>query len=215
MIVLATPCFGGMVNYRYVTSVLALCANPSPKFLVMFLANSSLVTRARNIMVAKFLETPDATHILFVDADTIFKPEDAYRLLAANEDVVAGRYPLKTYPIEPVGEAVPGAEVREDGFVEAMYGGTGFMLIHRSVFVRMLDQYPEITYHTKEPGVDHHAFFECGIEPETKVYFGEDVMFCHRWRQMGGQVWLDTKSRLSHVGTHNFSFDGEGEAGPP
>jgi len=55
----------------------------------------SLVSRARNAAVAHFLEDKENTHILFIDSDIIFEPEDVFKLLQSNKEVVAGIYPKK------------------------------------------------------------------------------------------------------------------------
>ena len=42
------------------------------------------------------------------------------------------------------------------------------------------------------------------IDPETGTYLSEDFTFCHRWRKIGGKVWLDTRTALKHVGSYEF-----------
>jgi hypothetical protein len=61
--------------------------------------NESLITRARNNMVADFLET-DATHLFFIDADMTFTTLDILNILNADQDVVGGACPTKTIPKE-------------------------------------------------------------------------------------------------------------------
>jgi hypothetical protein len=58
------------------------------------IANESLVTRARNVLVAYFLAS-DYTHLMFVDADIEFQTEDILKLYAHKKDVVVGAYPKK------------------------------------------------------------------------------------------------------------------------
>jgi hypothetical protein len=45
------------------------------------------------------------------------------------------------------------------------------------------------------------------IEPSSGEYLSEDYAFCHRWRSLGGKLWLDTQSRLVHVGPREFLGD--------
>ncbi|PZQ57372.1 MAG: hypothetical protein DI570_19750 [Phenylobacterium zucineum] len=52
--------------------------------------------------------------------------------------------------------------------------------------------------------------FDCVIHPETGEYLSEDYTFCHRWRAIGGEIWLDLQSRLAHVGA--FEFEGDATA---
>jgi hypothetical protein len=42
------------------------------------------------------------------------------------------------------------------------------------------------------------------IEPDTGVYLSEDYAFCRRWCKLGGEIWLDLTSRLTHTGAYNF-----------
>jgi len=65
-------------------------------FSVCLLGGDALITRARNTIVTQFLDTPAATHLLFIDADIGFSPEAALRLLRSGYPVVAGVYPAKT-----------------------------------------------------------------------------------------------------------------------
>ena len=55
----------------------------------------SLVTRARNTLVANFLDDEHATHLLFVDADIGFSPTIIKRMLDFDHEVVCAPYPMK------------------------------------------------------------------------------------------------------------------------
>ena len=46
--------------------------------------------------------------------------------------------------------------------------------------------------------------FECLIDRDTGLYLSEDYAFCQRWRDIGGEVWLDAAARLTHTGPHAF-----------
>jgi hypothetical protein len=101
-----------------------------------------------------------------------------------------------------------------NGFVKTTYAGTGFMLIERSVFTTLRDHYPDGAYRGESlsgagfsPGSTLHSFFDTLIHPRTRRYLSEDYAFCHRWRNCGGEVWLDVQSRLGHEGT--FLFEGD------
>jgi hypothetical protein len=61
---------------------------------VHLLGHDSLITRARNTLVATFLDST-ATHLLFIDADIGFAPEEVVRLMRRDQEVVVGSYPLK------------------------------------------------------------------------------------------------------------------------
>lgn len=235
-VVLATPCYGGLVTQAYLHSILKLAPYAAVHriSLTVRTANDSLIPRGRNTMVAQFLDTPGATHLMFVDADIGFDPETFGRFLAFDQDVVAGPYPLKDLDwaraarscagghltveqlreagIQYVGTTIEGAEREErDGFVTAKYAGTGFMLIRRCVLERLASAHPELQYRRANihqtagrPSDNLVDLFSPLIEPESRTYLSEDYSFCHRWRALGGKVWLDARARLKHVGSYEY-----------
>lgn len=56
----------------------------------------ALISRARSTLVAGFLDNPATTHLLFVDADISFEPQQVERLLKFDKDFCGGLYPLKS-----------------------------------------------------------------------------------------------------------------------
>ena len=108
----------------------------------------------------------------------------------------------------------------QKGFIEVMDGATGFMLIKRNVFKKMATEYPELKFipdqhinqsHDKE--FDYHktsdwnyTFFDTMIEPQSKRYLSEDYAFCRLWQNIGGKIYSDILSGMTHYG--NYSFRG-------
>jgi hypothetical protein len=97
----------------------------------------------------------------------------------------------------------------QQGFVRTAYAGTGMMLVARPVFEAVEKEFPELRYvDDTEPGAQSRvAFFDTLIHPRTGRYLSEDYAFCHRWRSLGGEVWLDTQSRIRHEGSFVFEVD--------
>jgi len=230
---LATPCFGGLVAQSYMQSVLRLmqhAAGAGFDLSLSLLGNDSLITRGRNTLVARFLDQAEATHLMFIDADIGFESAQVERMVRADRDIVAGMYPLKlndwseaaqarlsggetfdTAALRYVGLIETGAVPDTDGFVRGTYAGTGFLLIKRDALSRMIAAYPETHYRTiqswppRPASPNQYALFECMIEPETGIYLSEDYAFCRRWRDLGGEIWLDTLGSLSHSGSCEFT----------
>ncbi|MGA7673974.1 MAG: hypothetical protein WCA78_02885 [Rhizomicrobium sp.] len=227
----ATPCYGGLVHQRYMQCICMLLQYGSANGIqvsVELLGHESLITRGRNTLVAKFMDTPTATHMMFIDADTGFEVQQVLRMLAFDKEVVAGMYPLKLIDwnqqaLERVrlGETLDHAPIRfvgapcepreQDGaFVAGEYAGTGFMMIKREVFPRLFEAYPQLRYtaahNTANPSrsSNQYALFDCAIDPDTGEYLSEDYAFCQRWRKISGKIWLDTESRLVHIGSYEF-----------
>ena len=70
---------------------------PGLELSIKLLPGDSLITRARNTLVALFLGSPQYTHLLFVDTDITFHMDNVLRLLERSEQtpIVAAPYPKK------------------------------------------------------------------------------------------------------------------------
>jgi hypothetical protein len=177
----ATPMYGGMNHGLYMKSCLDLQTvmmryGIEVKF--SFLFNESLITRARNYLVDEFLRT-DFTHMMFIDSDIHFDPNDIVALMALDKDVIGGPYPKKSInwaniaetarknpDLNPkelenlVGEYVFNVVKGTQQFqvsepLEVMEIGTGHMLIKRQVFDKMAKEYPNIRYKPDHIGQAH------------------------------------------------------------
>ena len=228
-IYLAVPCYGGNLNLYFVDSMLKLqaaCRERGIGLHIDMMGGEALITRGRSRLAAAFLAHRPATHILFIDADIGFPPEQVFRLIDADKDVIAAVCPLKKIDWEKVRAAAKadvvdlqaaaiGYVVRflptadksvevEDGLAKVAYGGTGFLLIKRAAMQRLVDAHPELRAKMGDMA-DNQApvatmVFDTMIEPETGQYLSEDYAFCRRWRDLGGDIWADFSARLTHVG---------------
>ena len=169
----ATPSYSGAMASLYVRSLLGLVNAAWTHGFAMqtrFLDGDSLLTRARNRLVAEFMADAQWTHLFWIDADVGFTPDAALRLLLSGRDVVAGVYPHKHdgWPAQGLARPLPAGATQADfdalharyplnlrhtptqadadGFVEVLDAPTGFMLIARGVFERMAAAMPELRY---------------------------------------------------------------------
>jgi hypothetical protein len=201
-----------------------------------FRQGDSLVTRARNDCVAYFLANPQFTHLFWIDADIGYSPEAAFRLLLADRDVAAGVYPLKRedWPMDGVplgtnrqrfeelyarytvntgrlGEDVA-LVIDADGFMKVREVPTGFMCIKRRVFDGLIKAFPELQYvhdwpEGSVPKGFHYRFFDVMVDPESNRYLSEDYGFCRLWENIGGEMYVDANSNLSHSGERVYTGD--------
>ncbi|MEX0595033.1 MAG: hypothetical protein WD512_00930, partial [Candidatus Paceibacterota bacterium] len=176
-ILIATPMYGGMAHGLYIKSCLDLqgklgSLGIESKF--SFLFNESLITRARNYLVDEFLRS-NMTHLLFIDSDIEFNPDDVLALIALDKDVIGAPYPKKSINWKNVASAVKNippdkVDTFNYGELEGMAGdyvfnpipgtksfkvnepmevmeiGTGYMLIKREVFIKYKEEYPHLKY---------------------------------------------------------------------
>jgi hypothetical protein len=99
-IVILTPCFGGVnyVNYTIcLINTIILFQKLNFPLQVEFCKNDSLVSRARNNLIAKAMSDSNSTHFMFIDNDITWDPVDILKLVLANKQLCGGIYPLKNY----------------------------------------------------------------------------------------------------------------------
>lgn len=243
-IFVAAPMFGGKCEGIFTKStndLAAACARYGIELKFYYLFNESLVQRARNYCVDEFLRS-GCTHLMFIDSDIGFKPNDILTLLAIQVSdpekyqIVTGPYPKKTIAWEKVMHAVQLGKADENPFdlehycadyafnpiqsnltfridepVEVAEAGTGFMLIPREVFSKYDEAYPEYKYKPDHIRTKHFdgsneimAYFDCGIDPETKRYLSEDYFFCWNSRKIGISIHMCPWMELTHAGTYMF-----------
>jgi len=216
---IATPCYGGMLTDLYFHSVLLLgneLSRNNVYYGVYTIRNESLVTRARNSLVAMFLES-NYTDILFIDADIQFDSQSVLRMLSMNKHVIGGAYTAKQIPPRFTlnfcfdGDMADRKLVVDNGAIEVEEIGSGFLLIKRETLEKMMDAYPELKYnndissYSKNLDPFFYSFFDTMLDQATHRYLSEDYTFCRRWRDIGGKIWLDPKTILNHIGTYTFT----------
>lgn len=102
---------------------------------VRIMTNYCYLTAAKNTLIYAFLQSK-ATHLLMVDSDTIFVPNDIYELLEANSEVVSGTVAGRNYNWgEKRGGILCGDNPARSGTIPG--SPLGFILIKRSVFEKL------------------------------------------------------------------------------
>lgn len=179
------------------------------RYAMRFVIGSSNLPRARNELAARFLAS-GFSDAVFIDDDMGWQANAALRLIASEQKVIAavGRKKVDKPLNDPAiwcahFGAGAGEALEQDamGAVQVERAGTGMMKISREVFEQMIAAHPE----WKRPGTPdmatdvrahYYQFFK--FDDETEM--GEDYTFCERWKALGGEVWIDPKIALSHVG---------------
>jgi len=242
-IIIGTPCFGGMLHNGYFQSMLELSINFTKlniPFEMITIGNESLIQRARNGIVAKFMGDTSATHLMFIDADITFSWVHIIKLLLCGKELCGGCYPKKSFNWDKIKHQIQknstmnndelmaksldyvfnpiyhkeGENVvikLNNGMAQVKDIGTGFMLINKSVINKMIKKYPETKFINNVAGYGNnntddyfYALFDCCIDPVSKVYLSEDYLFCKRWIDIGGELWLDLSTNLNHTGIIDY-----------
>jgi len=209
------PCYGGMLTESTFMSYIKW-SNTARQLGIDWtmetLTNESLISRARNTMVAKFLANPDSTHLMFIDADIGWEPWHLLVMLNRDVDVIGGLYPMKSLPIKWCVNGFDGAEEGADGLQEVSKTGTGFFLVKRHVFDK-LNAHPATKPFINDIGLpvelNPHmkTYFDTAVRENR--YYSEDWTFCENWRDLGGRVWVDKRVLLRHTGTYTFAHESQ------
>ena len=177
-IFIATPMYGGNCAGLYMKACLdlqAILTHYGIESRFSFLFNESLITRARNYLTDEFLRS-GYTHLLFLDSDIHFDPNDIMTLLALDKDIIGGPYPKKAINWKNVKAAIQKDPNVEAGVLENVAGdyvfnpipgttqfqvteplqvmeiGTGFMMVKREVFDKFKEEYPHLRYKPDHQG---------------------------------------------------------------
>ena len=229
-LVIGTPMYGGMCTSEYTQSLLNLSesANKSDvKLTTIFLGNESLIQRGRNTVAHHFMNLPDATHLLFIDADIKFRTEDIVKMIAADKSLIVGPVALKGYNWDEIRQAAVNGEddigrtggvfninklsgidmVDENTPFEIEHGGNAFMMIRRDVFETLKPHTPIYTNGGRSlpDGVEIYDYFRVEINKDTNHLLSEDYFLCHSYRQLGGKVWCAPWVETGHFGSHLFN----------
>lgn len=249
-LVILTPCFGSICYTNYINSLLHtqdLFNTYKIPLTVLFCKNDSLVTRARNNLIAKAMNIPTMTHMLFIDNDIAWEPFDIIKLLISNKPIIGGIYPLKKYmfnriiptenntnPVKNIIDKKNNSELKmvsdtdtiqmnllkynvnyvsdemavNNNIAEVKHIATGFMLIKKNVIELMSESYNSTKYtddvgflNTEENNYAY-ALFDCGVI--NNHYYSEDWLFCHRWTNLNGSIYVDVTVNLTHTGINDF-----------
>jgi len=231
---ICTPAYGGMVNIKYMMSLLThsflhperLKDQLKYEIGVYTLGNESLISRARN-NCAQFARTKGFDRVLFIDADVGWTWNDLRKILDSKEPIIAGLCPLKTYPLSlnfvPFKEdadkyfpkdlkTVAGLKKMAAGHqaveLPVAFVGTAFMQIDVGVFNKLIELNAVKEYQYPNAGTNenevHHDFFQTC--PISDQYFSEDWGFCHLARQAGYEIKVHSGVFVTHTGSHTFQF---------
>ena len=191
----------------------------------------SPVSLVRNALAAAFLMS-DADALLMVDADQGVHPDTIARMIDLNQPVVGCMIPKRRYDFsnirlpatnvdhiihqasEYAGQIIvdeAGQAEVVSGFARAAFVGAGILLVRRPAFEHLMERYPEL----KGRCLHGQAFPELSaagawgffnpLENTAGAPIAEDISFCLRWRQAGGEIWADLISPITHVGRHDFA----------
>jgi len=169
------------------------------------------VSYARAKMIGSFHRSPH-THLLMIDDDMGWEPEDVIRMLIAGRDFVAAAGQKKTegkteFAWTPFFEGSQTLEVDPVGMLSIPEVGGAFVMLSRACVERMIAAYPELAFDEDSGAVEYDLFCPVIIRKPGggRRRLPEDYAFCHRWRKIGGKIFLMPDIGLDHVGQKTWN----------
>jgi hypothetical protein len=163
---------------------------------------------AENLLVQRFLEETDGTHLFLTELDMVLPVDTISALLALDKPIASGLYFLRggtgqaclyvPAPVTPALSKYPHTPVTlfplDRPFRLAKAGGCpglGVVLIRRDV----LEKIPYPWFDLKEKN------------PQTGEGYGSDMYFYTKVREAGIEVWVDPRVRCQHMDYVRASID--------
>lgn len=206
-LLIATPAYGGMIHADYVAAVLGYQA-AGIAFSLMTIGNESLITRARNTLLAEFHARPEFTHLLFLDADVRLPADGLLRLLSHGRDVVGAPVALKARG--PGGGRIfnIGPTCGEDGpLLLCTRIGTAVLLLSRRAVVSLVEDAKaqglvyargDSSHGSEKRASVYYDVFRSGVIDDE--YLSEDFWACRSLRRLGYAIHVDHSVVAQHQG---------------
>jgi len=208
-IMVGTPAYNGMVHTDYVNSLMSFnIAGLNYSFLS--LGGESLITRARNTILAHFHHNKTFTHLLFLDGDVFLDGKDVKKMLETGHDVIGAPVPLKTLEDGKPVFNISGPLGEEENLAVVERLGTAAMILSRkAVTVLVEDAIKDGRVYGANPlarGIgdteEIYDVFQVGVR--NGDYLSEDYWVCCRLRDLGFKVYVDLSIRTRHHGIKSF-----------
>jgi len=196
-VIIGTPAYNGTVHVEFMVSLIETIRMSIDRKIDVYpvqICGDALIQRARNNLIAMAIET-NCDDIIFIDSDQQWNPEWIFKLLDHPADVVGGAvvkkcdmpmFNVKILPTSTIDESI--------GLMEVESLGTGFLRISKSAMIAVSDTSQEY----KDSNKTCKMVFN--IEIVDGELFSEDNVFCRKWRNLGGKVFVDPAMTCSHVG---------------
>ena len=205
---IATPCYGNSVTSQYLHSY-GLTVEALTRYGVevnlITVESDALIERARNQCVHEFIEM-NCDYLIFIDADIGWQPIDLIRLLGSGKEFCGMAYPAKTDERRFVCNIIkqnPFIVCHETNFVKADHIGTGMMVLKKDAIIKMNHYHMSEgkwyrDWKTNNPVA---KMFEVALSSDGDNHlWSEDYVFCQKWKNLGGDIWIYPDGWLKHYG---------------
>jgi hypothetical protein len=213
LVLIGMPNGSGQIPAMTVSSLLQLHKSCPCAFMVV---ERQMIEIARNGIVAEAIKN-NVSHLLMVDDDNPIPPDTLEKFIEDDKDIVIapiltrnpdknGNYNLCAFYSEVVGDEKIYRNItnfREEGYLHQIdAGGTGCILIKIEVLKKLDEKFKGKIFERVR------NVFDKPIIVDGKEYLertmSEDALFCERAKDLGFEVWLDSRIRPIHITGNKF-----------
>lgn len=167
---------------------------------------NACIADCRGVIATNFLHS-DSDVLVFVDSDVAWQEGGLLTLIDHPVDCVAGIYPMRVDPLKWSVHYLDRPELWADpqtGLLEVAAVPAGFWKLSKQCVQKMAESYPQTYAHAQAHNQRFYPWFESVIDEAKGWKLGEDISFCWRWREIGGNVWCDPEIEMGHIGNKIF-----------
>lgn len=198
-VLVAAPSYDGKVNVWHATALAETAKiglGRNINVVAVYMSFDALIQRARND-IFKLAHDANVDDLVFIDCDVDWNPPDLFRLLEHDVPIVSAPIIKKTdethsYSVKLLGKYVVG----DNNLVEVDGNATGMMRIRADAISQIWDASSEY----REPHKSEPSRMVFDVRVVNGELWSEDIVFCERWREMGGKIYLDPSINCGHTG---------------
>lgn len=226
-VMLATPTLFRVPTVEYMMSAIKsmnLLAQHGHMLDTCFVGGDCFISKARNGLIQSFIDTWKTEYpadvLVFIDDDQSWDEAAFLRVVTSPQEIIGVAVPKKmdaengiqTFNNVMLDTDGAGNCIVENGYLRISQIGSGFLAIKRSAVEKMMAAYPA-RYAPGDGGAHelHYNFFESKIIWDEKdpmitgQFWGEDLVFCKKWKAIGGTMWLEPNVEMSHIGRKTWT----------
>jgi len=155
------------------------------------------------------MEDSTFTHMIFIDADIVWDPQQILMLLSHNLECVIGCYPNKKYywnnsklTLNNSSVIAKPSVTKNDFLIKLKYAATGFMLLKKSALLKIQNDIQTFKLPSGETQQNVYNYFDCNVVDND--YLTEDYYFSYLLNKNGGEIFADNRINLQHIGPHHY-----------
>jgi len=202
-VLIGTPTYDGKLDVWYTDSLLRTVKLTEKEGIFLhaiYTSYDALIQRARNNLFRIAL-SENYDDLIFIDSDMQWSEDWILQLLNRPEDVVAapviGRSDNVRYNVTLTNNQLTYSKDKQLLKVDRV--GTGLMKLSRKAMEALWLSSEE---YLDDEGTAYRMI--CDIQIRDNSLISEDFILCEKWRDLGGDIWIDPTMNPVHTGSKRW-----------